>query len=55
SIITFDNNNGRWIHEAIDKQGKKVHIERYVDDKDQQQVELSCGNVKAHRRYKRVG
>ncbi|CAF1351944.1 unnamed protein product, partial [Rotaria sordida] len=44
SIITFDNNNGRWIHEAIDKQGKKVHIERYVDDKDQQQVELSCEN-----------
>ncbi|CAF2702427.1 unnamed protein product [Rotaria sp. Silwood2] len=55
SIITFDNNTGRWIHEAIDKQGKKVHIERYVDDKDQQQVELTCGNVKARRWYKRVG
>ncbi|CAF3722765.1 unnamed protein product [Rotaria sordida] len=50
SIITFDNNTGRWIHEATDKQGRKVHIERYVDDKDQQQVELTCGNVKAHRR-----
>ncbi|CAF4025460.1 unnamed protein product [Rotaria sordida] len=51
SIITFDNNTGRWIHEATDKQGRKVHIERYVDDKDQQQVELTCGNVKAHRRF----
>ncbi|CAF1482286.1 unnamed protein product [Rotaria magnacalcarata] len=55
STITFDNNTSRWIHNAIDKQGKLVHIERYVDDKDKQQVELTCGNVKARRRYKRVG
>ncbi len=36
--ITFDNNTGRWIHDVIDKQGKKVHLERYIDDEGQQQV-----------------
>jgi hypothetical protein len=42
STITFDENTGRWIHDAIDKQGKQRHIKRYVDDKDQQQVVSSC-------------
>ena len=42
STITFDNNTGRWIHKAIDKQGKLVLVERYVDDKDQQQVVSLC-------------
>ncbi|CAF4246379.1 unnamed protein product, partial [Adineta steineri] len=54
STITYDNETGRWIHDAIDKQGRKVHLERYIDDEGQQQVEFTCGNVKARRWYKRI-
>ncbi|CAF4128271.1 unnamed protein product [Adineta steineri] len=54
STITYDNETDRWIHDAIDKQGRKVHLERYIDDEGQQQVEFTCDNVKARRWYKSI-
>ncbi|CAF1097324.1 unnamed protein product [Didymodactylos carnosus] len=50
--ITFS--NGRWVHKAVDKDGKVAMVERYIDEKGQQQVVMTCGKVTAKRWYKRV-
>ncbi|CAF3379129.1 unnamed protein product [Rotaria sp. Silwood1] len=47
STINFVGN--KWIHTMIDKHGKKAIVTRYVDDKDQQMVDMECGSVKARR------
>ncbi|CAF0835493.1 unnamed protein product [Rotaria sordida] len=52
SIINFEGN--KWIHTAIDKNGKKTVVTRYVDAKGQQITNLECGSVKARRWYKRA-
>ena len=38
STITFKDGTGHWIQKTIDKQGRQARIERYVDDKDHQQI-----------------
>ncbi|CAF4587910.1 unnamed protein product, partial [Rotaria sp. Silwood2] len=52
STINFEGN--KWVHTSIDKNGKKSVVTRYVDDKDQQMIDMECGSVKARRWYKRV-
>ncbi|CAF0741579.1 unnamed protein product [Didymodactylos carnosus] len=53
STIRFTD-DGHWMHTSRDKKGKESTIERYVDEKDQQQVICSCGKVKSTRWYKRA-
>ncbi|CAF2401583.1 unnamed protein product [Rotaria sp. Silwood2] len=52
STINFVGN--KWIHTMIDKHGKKAVVTRYINDKDQQMIDMESGSVKARRWYKRV-
>ena len=51
---TIEFQSGKWIHTSVDKNGKKSVVTRFVDDKDQQMIEMECGSVKARRWYKRA-
>ncbi|UJR24200.1 hypothetical protein I4U23_027166 [Adineta vaga] len=41
-------------HTMKGKDGKECSAVRYINDQGQQQVDLTCGSVKAHRYFKRV-
>ncbi|CAF0861914.1 unnamed protein product [Adineta ricciae] len=46
--------NGKWIQNMVDKNGKPSSTTRWVDDKDQLQTIAECGHAKVHKYYKRV-
>ncbi|CAF0834236.1 unnamed protein product [Adineta steineri] len=53
STVRFE--NGKWtqtIHYS--KSGKQLSVQRWVDNQDQLQVTMECGNVKATELYKRA-
>ncbi|CAF1637728.1 unnamed protein product [Adineta ricciae] len=52
STIRFE--NGIWVQKIHYKNGKQVSVERLINDQDQLQVNLQCGNVKAIEYYKRA-
>ncbi|CAF1418366.1 unnamed protein product [Rotaria sordida] len=52
TIVRFK--NGTWEHTTRDKHGKEWIATRYINDQGQQQLDITCGSVKAHRWFKRV-
>ncbi|UJR34536.1 hypothetical protein I4U23_027313 [Adineta vaga] len=46
--------NGKWIQRVRYKNGKEMFVERRVNDQDQLEVNMQCGNVKASQLYKRL-
>ncbi|UJR06738.1 hypothetical protein I4U23_011027 [Adineta vaga] len=51
-IIYFE--NGKWIQKVRYKNGKEMFVERWINDQDQLEVIMKCGNVKASQFYKRL-
>ncbi|CAF0937830.1 unnamed protein product [Rotaria sordida] len=51
STINFEGD--KWVHTTTDKNGKRSVVQRYIDDKGQQMIDMECGSVKARRWYKR--
>ncbi|CAF1152321.1 unnamed protein product [Rotaria sordida] len=51
-IIQFE--NGKWIQRVRFKNGKEMFVERWINDQDQLEVNMKCGNVKGTQLYKRV-
>ncbi|CAF3685304.1 unnamed protein product [Rotaria sp. Silwood1] len=52
TIVRFK--DGAWEHTTRDKHGKEWIATRYVNDEGQQQIDMKCGSVTAHRWFKRV-
>ncbi|CAF1270838.1 unnamed protein product [Rotaria magnacalcarata] len=52
STINFKGN--KWVHTAVDKNGKESVVTRYVDDKGRHMIDMECGSVKARRWYQRA-
>ncbi|CAF4415633.1 unnamed protein product [Rotaria sp. Silwood2] len=52
TLILFE--NGKWIQKITDTTVKETVVTRVVDDQGLQQVEMTCGPVKACRWFKRV-
>ncbi|CAF0895005.1 unnamed protein product [Adineta steineri] len=53
STVRFE--NGKWIQtNHYSKSGKQISVQRWVDNQDQLQVTMECGNVKATELYKRA-
>ncbi|CAF1085187.1 unnamed protein product [Adineta steineri] len=51
-MIQFE--NGKWIQRVRYRNGKEMFVKRWINDKDQLEVSMQCGNVTATQIYKRL-
>ncbi|CAF3970377.1 unnamed protein product [Adineta steineri] len=51
-MIQFE--NGKWIQRVRYRNGKEMFVKRWINDKDQLEVSMQCGNVTGTQLYKRL-
>ncbi|UJR17889.1 hypothetical protein I4U23_004788 [Adineta vaga] len=53
ATVHFDQ-NGKWIQNIRYQNGAQMLVQRWINDKDQLENAMECGNLKANQVYKRV-